>query len=444
MGVIFSSRATRIHFPDKPAYVSVAAKDECTESRLSLRNLLETKCPSLFEPFVPSWWLFNGHLQTIYCVLGDFTKTDKVIYDRKYLRLQDGGTLGLDFAPSHASVREDAPVIVVLHGLTGGSYESYVRCIVHPACTPEAEGGLGYRAVVVNFRGCANVPITSQQLYSAGHTDDIRLALMYISKLYPKAPLLGLGFSLGSNVMTRYIAEEGEKSRLVAGCALACPWDLACNNNALNSTLIGKHIYARGMGSNLLNLLKKHIQPLSKDPEHRVAKALITALELNNPTMEEFDNTFTRIAGGSPPTFPFDSATDYYNWASSHKVLGDVKVPFLAVNAADDPVVQDVPMHGGDSGYVVMALTPKGGHLGWFEKDHGLDVKRWVTKPVLQWLRLMGTDVIHGDMPRGRPLHVSEDGFLREEGNDSIGCREIDGGGEFEGMESEAGLLQGL
>lgn len=66
------------------------------------------------------------------------------------------------------------------------------------------------------------MPITSQQLYSAGHTDDIRLALMYISNLYPKAPLLGLGFSLGSNVMTRYIAEEGEKSRLVAGCALAC------------------------------------------------------------------------------------------------------------------------------------------------------------------------------------------------------------------------------
>lgn len=45
---------------------------------------------------------------------------------------------------------------------------------------------------------------------------------MFISHLYPQAPLLGLGFSLGANVMTRYLAEEGEKSRLLSGCALGC------------------------------------------------------------------------------------------------------------------------------------------------------------------------------------------------------------------------------
>jgi predicted alpha/beta-fold hydrolase len=45
---------------------------------------------------------------------------------------------------------------------------------------------------------------------------------MFIAYLYPKAPLLGLGFSLGANVMTRYLAEEGHHSRLVSGCALAC------------------------------------------------------------------------------------------------------------------------------------------------------------------------------------------------------------------------------
>jgi hypothetical protein len=63
---------------------------------------------------------------------------------------------------------------VVLHGLTGGlftclytvaigpdsvfsvlgSQESYVRNILVPAVTPVDQGGLGYRAVVVNFRGC--------------------------------------------------------------------------------------------------------------------------------------------------------------------------------------------------------------------------------------------------------------------------------------------------
>ena len=45
---------------------------------------------------------------------------------------------------------------------------------------------------------------------------------MYLKYKYPHAPLLGVGFSLGANVLTRYLAEEGEQSRLIAGCALAC------------------------------------------------------------------------------------------------------------------------------------------------------------------------------------------------------------------------------
>lgn len=46
--------------------------------------------------------------------------------------------------------------------------------------------------------------------------------MYYIRERYPQAPLLGLGFSLGANVLTRYLAEEGENSRLAAACALAC------------------------------------------------------------------------------------------------------------------------------------------------------------------------------------------------------------------------------
>ena len=37
-----------------------------------------------------------------------------------------------------------------------GSFESYVRAILSRACAPVEEGGLGYRAAVINFRGCAS------------------------------------------------------------------------------------------------------------------------------------------------------------------------------------------------------------------------------------------------------------------------------------------------
>lgn len=45
---------------------------------------------------------------------------------------------------------------------------------------------------------------------------------MHIAQKFPNAPLLGVGFSLGANVLTRYLGEEGELSRVHSGCMLAC------------------------------------------------------------------------------------------------------------------------------------------------------------------------------------------------------------------------------
>ncbi|KAG6333128.1 hypothetical protein ID866_5955 [Astraeus odoratus] len=230
-----------------------------------------------------------------------------------------------------------------MHGLTGGSYESYVRAILSPSCLPTSEGGLGYRAIVVNFRGCAGVPVTSPQLYSAGHTDDLRQAVFYISALFPDAPLLGLGFSL----------------------------DQPAFLHVLNSSYVGTHVYSKGMGQNLVNMLRKNLDAFSQYPGHDVTAAALAATALNRPTIDMFDDTFTKIGGGSSPPWPFASASEYYEYAASHKVLGEVRIPFLAINAADDPVVQDVPMDAKGNEFVIMTLTSHGGHLGWFEPDAG-------------------------------------------------------------------------
>ncbi|KAF9564656.1 AB-hydrolase YheT [Agrocybe pediades] len=442
---VYGDNLPIVHFADKPALLPVKKRDGSGEiEHLSIKELLETRCGTLFTGFKPLWWLFNGHLQTIYCVMGNFSKNDLMWYNRVYLRLRDGGTLGVDFAPADQSkVKADVPIVIVQHGLTGGSYEPYVRAILSRACAPVEEGGLGYRAAVINFRGCAGVPITSPLLYSAGHTDDTRQALLYIASQYPNAPLLGLGFSLGSNVLTRYLGEEGEQSRVHSACVLACPWDLKQNNHGLLQSFTGKHIYSKGMGGNLLRLLKKHLHALIQDPDHAVAKAAGAAMQLKNPTLEKFDDTFTRIAGGPSPHFPFRDADEYYVWGSSHNMVGKITVPFLAINAADDPVVRHVPMDGGGNGLVVMELTKGGGHLGWFQAGRGF-VDRWTTKPVLEWLKLVGEDLVHDPTPKGPAIYTDEDGFLREKGRDNIGCKVIPGGGVIDGNGGEDGILQGL
>jgi hypothetical protein len=109
----------------------------------------------------------------------------------------------------------------------------------------------------------AGTPITSPRLYSGGYTDDLRQSLFYLSTVFPKAPLLGIGFSLGANVLTRYLGEEGENSRLMSGCVLGCvsilfifpimvrpptvqshqPWDLKLNNTKSYSHFVHVNWY---------------------------------------------------------------------------------------------------------------------------------------------------------------------------------------------------------
>lgn len=67
-----------------------------------------------------------------------------------YLRVPDGGTLGLDFTEHYEDFPPDTPFIVICHGLTGGSHESYVRNVLTEVVKPRHQGGLGGRAVVVN------------------------------------------------------------------------------------------------------------------------------------------------------------------------------------------------------------------------------------------------------------------------------------------------------
>ncbi|KAF5367411.1 hypothetical protein D9758_003633 [Tetrapyrgos nigripes] len=437
-------RPPLVHFASKTTELGVLSSEDAESKQkktASLGHLVKTKCPSLFQPFVPVWWMRSGHVQTIYAVFKDLSQVDPMRYRRQLLELVDGGTLGLDFAPvDDSTLQDETPIVVVQHGLTGGLSLSklafYFLTIVARVVEPPERGGLGYRAIVVHFRGCGGVPMTSPRFYSAGGTDDIRQALVYISHKYPKAPLLGVSFSLGANIMTRYVAEEGEKCRLSAACTLACPWDLDANDRLMTSSWTGQRIYGPALGGNLVALIKRHHKVMAlSDPTHPVAKAIPPLLAIKDITLHKYDETFARVAAGPPPLFPLPSAEAYYKAMSSHYAIKDIKIPYLAVNAADDPVVRHVPMDGGENPNVVMVLTGLGGHLGWFVDGAGRE--RWTTKPVLEWLRLHGEVAAKGDSKPGK-VWVDEEGYLRDEAfGMEFGCREKYGGGVISGNGGE-------
>ncbi|KAG8532132.1 uncharacterized protein KY384_003771 [Bacidia gigantensis] len=162
--------------------------------------------------------LFNGHLQTFWTVVKGYEVN--VYYKRhvfKSVYPSSVGTFAVDFAVPKYEAQDaslppkttyyvetefdqvgsddDRPMLVVLHGLSGGSHELYLRHVLNPMIQA------GWEACVVNSRGCAKSEITSGILYNARATWDVRQTILWLRKKFPNRPLFGLGFSLGANIL---------------------------------------------------------------------------------------------------------------------------------------------------------------------------------------------------------------------------------------------------
>lgn len=95
---------------------------------------------------------------------------------------------------------DSKPMLVVLHGLSGGSHEQYLRATLEPLVLGSAEESR-WEACVVNARACARSRSTSGVLFNARTTWDVRQVCRWLREKFPNRPLFGLGFSLGSNIM---------------------------------------------------------------------------------------------------------------------------------------------------------------------------------------------------------------------------------------------------
>ena len=123
------------------------------------------------------------------------------------------------------------------------------------------------------------------------------------------------------------------------------------------------------MGRNLRHLVLRHVDSIMKFPDSQLAQSLPELFSRKFLTLSQFDNMITVHAGGTSPPLPFKNVHHYYTHAASHRVLGDVSIPFLGINLDDDPMEKNVPMYETDNERVVLVVTCGGGHLGWLGTD---------------------------------------------------------------------------
>ena len=123
-------------------------------------------------------------------------------------------------------------MVFVVPGLTSEGSEFYVTNIFNKALDS------GYDACVVNHRGCAGVPLKTPLLYSAGSYDGLKKAIEIYKKANPKQPRFAVGFSLGANILGKYLAEH-EDSGIEAAACICGPMCIIKSSDYLESKFFG-------------------------------------------------------------------------------------------------------------------------------------------------------------------------------------------------------------
>ncbi|KAF2432224.1 AB-hydrolase YheT [Tothia fuscella] len=420
---------------------------ETTSSSTSADNAIdssstptETTLLTLIKSTTPPCWLnpllFNGHLQTFYTAL---KSTDiPITYKRRTFSSNNAlypGTFAVDFVshtptsssssdpdpslPSRTSYYSDEefeklggeddekPMLILLHGLSGGSHEIYLRHVLRPLCLDPKEGEEKWEACVVNARGCSMSEITSGVLYNARSTWDVRQIVEWIREKWPKRKLFGVGFSLGANILVNYIGEEGAKCELDAAVVVSNPWNLDVSNLSLQRSFMGKNIYSPAMGTSMRELFetqteednRHHEQIMKYNPD--IDEAKVRSIKY----LHEFDRYV------QCPTWGWPTEGAYYRDASSIDAIYDIRIPVLAIHAEDDPIACDAAapyVEVQQNENVVLCSTTLGGHLSWFE----IGGERWFSRVAEGFLRKMTTEVDLDALKNSRTSGTQEGSVL--------------------------------
>jgi predicted alpha/beta-fold hydrolase len=310
--------------------------------------------------FKPAWWLPGPHLQTLWPTLCR-KKPASLLFKRERFELPDGDFLDLDW------VGKEGPIVLILHGLDGSVQSPYAHGMLTALVLH------GWRGLFMHFRGCSGHPNRLMRSYHSGETQDLAYVVAAIRKREPNLPLAAIGFSLGGNVLLKWLGETGTDNPLIAAAAISVPFEL---NKAVKRFQSG---FSQVYQWHLLNCLRKRLTQKFqvKPPEASVPD--LSSLK----TIWEFDEKVTA------PLHGFAGAEEYYLLSSSRQYLNKIRIPTLLVHAQDDPFMTEdlIPDPEELPEQVQLELTPRGGHVGFVTGKFPWRSEYWLEKRVPAFLK---------------------------------------------------------
>jgi len=315
------------------------------------------KTENLQKPFCPTPYLLNEHLQTIFNVALR-PDVNWFSYESEDFKFECGGRIVLDWVHDNSSIvldgkqviNEESPIMIVFAGLCGGSKEIEIKHFVSNAVR-EA----GMRTVVVNYRGAQTSLHTEKFGLS---TDDMGIVLRHIKSKFPKSKaLIGCGFSLGSNIMAKYLGEVGTDTPIDFAISVSNPFDLEVSSLRLKNEFVNSMIYDKVFTTKRKELILSHEHiygnsPVSLDKVKRV-----------NSTIE-FDDVVSKTI------LKMDNISEFYQTSSCKTDLDGILIPILFLNALDDPISSRhvIPYDAvKKNSNLIFATTERGGHVAWMD-----------------------------------------------------------------------------
>ena len=315
--------------------------------------------PVIESSFTPSALVRAATVQTIMPSVA--RRVSDPGFRREILELPDGDFLELDWLPQGSS-----RLAIINHGLEGSTASGYLRGMA------QALFSAGYDVLAWNMRGCGTERNRLKTWYHSGQSDDLRHVIARALTTH-KGPVALVGFSIGGNILLKYLGEEGSNisSQIRAAVAISVPMDLA--NSAEQLADPRNAIY--------MSYLLKPLRARILEKATRFPGDFDTTGLDKMRTFREFDDRFTA------PFHGFSSVEEYWEHASSLRFLDTIALPTLALSALDDPFLSPgcFPTEQASASQHLFLETPKhGGHVG-FISGFGLKTT-WAEQRVPEFL----------------------------------------------------------
>ncbi len=205
------------------------------------KKIFENLLPLNYSP--PLWM----PISTIQMVVHELLEKKQINFKREYIISDDGGEYSLDWVvsdPRDFHKEKNKKILLILHGLSGGSQTIYMRDILNGMKKLK-----DFKICVLHNRGINDTPLKTPKSFHISFTKDVKHVLKVFKARYPENSVYTMGISLGANILAKFFANEYDMGNYVkCFISLSNPFDFhECNKNIQNSFL--RHFFRFAMKS---------------------------------------------------------------------------------------------------------------------------------------------------------------------------------------------------